>query len=170
MNIRLVLSAFFSVLAITCVAQSSYERSIGLRFGTGHYDWVGASYKQFIDADAAVEFNLGFSGNEKRWEGSDWDWSALSLSGSYQYHVDIPEVPGLKWFVGGGLSLYQGFSDMSDFSGFGAALFPLGGADYKFGNMPLNVTADLRPTIYIDGLKQRGGFFPNIGVAARYTF
>ncbi|MBK1439356.1 hypothetical protein JHJ32_05095 [Parapedobacter sp. ISTM3] len=170
MKIRLLLSALFSVCVMTSFAQSEYNQSVGLRFGAGHYDWIAASYKMFIARPAAVEFNLGFSGADRRWGGNDWNWSSLALSGTYQYHFDIPEVPGLKWFVGGGLSLYTAFSDLDDFQGFGVGIYPTGGADYKFDNIPLNLSADLRPTIYIDGLKQRGNFFPNLGIAARYTF
>ncbi|MFT4024308.1 MAG: hypothetical protein QM664_11050 [Flavihumibacter sp.] len=55
-------------------------------------------------------------------------------------------MPGLQWYIGGGVAAYNSFSNKDYYRGFGLGLFPTGGVDYKFGNIPLNVSADFRPT------------------------
>lgn len=171
MKIKLSFSLILLVMmSMSVFAQSEYSRSVGLRFGSGYYDWVAASYKTFISQPAALEFNVGFSSTSTALLGTDWGWTTLSLSAAYQHHFPISKVDGLKWFIGGGASLYNSFSDWDGYKGVGVGIFPTGGADYKFAKIPLNVTADVRPTVYIDNLDQNGSFFPSFGASARYTF
>ncbi|MET0243088.1 MAG: hypothetical protein ABW174_06455, partial [Flavitalea sp.] len=80
-----------------------------------------------------------------------------------------------KWFIGGGLTAVNAFNENSRYRGIGLALFPTGGAEYKFPRIPLAVSADLRPTFSIAGkFRDHPGineFYPgNVGIAARYTF
>jgi hypothetical protein len=149
-------------------AQSKYYQSaIGARVGAGYYDLFSASYKTFITEPGAIELNLGF-----RNYGLSNSWFDVSFSASYQHHFEIEAVEGLRWFIGGGIVAYNSFSSYSDHSGFGLGVFPTGGVDYKFANIPLNVSADIRPTIgLIRPYDYYNNFYlGNVGVSARYTF
>jgi len=156
------------IIASSVHAQSNYKSAIGGRFGSGYYDIFSASYKIFLgDSPEALEFNFGFRPYSRV-----YNWVDLSASASYQYHFDIKPVEGLKWFIGGGLTAYNSFSSDSRYSGFGLGIFPTGGVDYKFSEIPVNLSFDVRPTIslirpydYYDNF-----YFANFGLSARYTF
>jgi hypothetical protein len=145
--------------------ESSYQTAIGLRLGSGYFDVIAASLKTFLrETPGALELNLGL-------QPTTHDWTNLSFSVSYQYHFDIEAVNGLKWFVGGGFIAYNTFSNNDQYGGgFGFGLFPAGGLDYKFENIPLNLTADIRPTFsLVHPNDYYPEFYPNIGISARYT-
>ncbi|HLA52936.1 MAG TPA: hypothetical protein VK618_06515 [Flavitalea sp.] len=148
---------------------SEYKSAVGIRLGGGYYDVVAGSLKTFITKAGAIELNLGVRGDR----GFGYNWVNLSVSGSYQHHFDIPAVDGLKWFIGGGLTAYNSFSKYDAYDGFGLSIFPTGGADYKFENIPLNVSVDVRPSIQIvrpfDDI-YNGFYIGNFGAAVRYTF
>ncbi|MCF3111132.1 hypothetical protein LL912_20255 [Niabella sp. CC-SYL272] len=160
--------------AITSNAQSSYRQAIGARLSTHtEYEAFAASYKFFVSQPGAVELNLGF-GNKRYWDpryDDDRNTPGVSFSGTYQHHFPIKPVPGLKWFVGGGLVFFNTNSKQDRYDGFGMGIYPTGGVDYKFAKIPLNLSADIRPTIHItapDGYKTFYG--DAVGIAARYAF
>jgi hypothetical protein len=148
---------------------SNYKSAVGIRLGGGYYDVVAGSLKTFITEPGAIELNLGVRGDR----GFGYNWVNLSVSGTYQHHFEIPAVDGLKWFIGGGLTAYNSFSKYDERDGFGLSIFPTGGADYKFENIPLNVSVDVRPSIQIvrpyDDI-YNGFYIGNFGAAVRYTF
>lgn len=164
----MTLCAVFLFAAVTLQAQSTYKSAIGLRLGGGYYDIVAGSLKTFISKPGALEFNLGirpygYIGN---------NWVNVSASASYQHHFPIGNIDGFKWFVGGGLTVYNSFSDNRNYRGVGVGLFPTGGVDYKFAKIPLNVSADIRPTISVVTPYSHYNSFHagNGGIAVRYTF
>ncbi len=165
--------AIYLVIALTSIcfvgrSQNTYKTAVGLRVGGGYYDLIAASLKTFIgDSPGALEANIGF----RNYGYYGFSWFNVSASLSYQYHFDIPPVKGLRWFIGAGATAFNTFSSYSDYKGFGLGVFPTAGADYKFENIPLDVSADIRPTIgiikpytYYDNF-----YFGNFGIAARYT-
>lgn len=160
-------------LAIASQAQDgSYKNAIGGRLSTGYWDAIAASYKTFLSDQGAIELNLGF----RPYSGSR-DWVNVSFSAAYQHHFPIGKIEGFRWFIGGGISAFNSFSSNSDYAGFGLGIFPTGGVDYKFPGIPLNVTADIRPTILLvdplDGIYKdyyQQFYAGNLGVAVRYTF
>lgn len=160
-------------ISVVATAQGDYKNSVGLRIAPEtYYDLVAFSYKTFISDAGAIEFNAG-GGSEHRtyyWNNSYHNRNpfGLSVSGSYQHHFDIP-VQGLKWFVGGGLTAYNAFSGDSKYKGFGFGLYPTGGIDYKIPVIPLNVTADIRPTIFLANPDNDNDFKANFGISARYV-
>lgn len=167
---RNVLVAFVTMSALPTVnAQSGgdYKNGIGLRAGGGYYDLIAASYKTFITTPGAIELNLGM-----RPYSAYYNWVNLSFSASYQHHFPIGNIEGFRWFVGGGLTAFNSFSSNHDHRGFGLGIFPTGGVDYKFGNIPLNVSADIRPTIsLVEPYDYYGRFYAgNVGASVRYTF
>ena len=164
----LVMALMFLLSAASVKAQD-YKSAVGLRIGDGYYDLVSASLKTFLGkSPGALELNIGF----RDYGVIGYDWFNVSASLSYQYHFDIKAVEGLRWFVGAGVTAFNTFSSDQYYRGFGLGVFPTGGVDYKFTKIPLDVSADIRPTIgiikpydYYDDF-----YIANFGVAARYTF
>lgn len=146
---------------------SDYKSAVGLRLGSTYYDVLSFSYKTFITEQGAIELNGGFGA---RGYSNGYHATTLSGAASYQHHFDIKPVDGLKWFVGGGATIFNTFSDYDTYKGFGFGIFPTGGVDYKFAAIPLSLTADVRPTFNITGPSYYNSFYGNFGIAARYTF
>jgi hypothetical protein len=159
-------------------AQTTYHSAIGLRLGTGYYDLISVSYKTFLsESPGAIELNFGVkpAGNNRTGccVPDDNSNTMISFSASYQYHVPITSLPGFQWFIGGGLTLTNTFSDNSAYRGIGFGLFPTGGADYKFGKIPLAVSVDIRPTFRVASpayYNYEDFYFPDFGFSGRYTF
>ena len=162
--------------AIASYAQESdgdYRGAIGGRVGTSFYDLLSVSFKTFVSGNGAIELNGGFGirGYAGYYGGYYYDDRPFSLSASaaYQHHFNIP-VRGLKWFVGGGLTVAQSFSDNDALKEFNFGLFPTGGIDYKIPRIPLNVSADIRPTFFVTNPSIYNDVVASFGVSARYTF
>ncbi len=147
-------------------AQGDYKSAIGGRLGTTYYDIISVSFKTFITKSGALELNGGFGTRSYAYD------NATSVSGavSYQHHFPIKSVDGLKWFIGGGVTIFDAFSEYEHYDGFGFGIFPTGGVDYKFPKIPLNVSADVRPTFHITSPDYYNSFYTNLGLSARYTF
>lgn len=173
--------ALLGAFVVAANAQDSeYKSAIGARLSSGYYDLLSASYKTFVSTHGAIELNLGFRPRSYKYGGDRTNWVTMAFSAAYQHHFPIKPVPGLQWYVGGGLTAYNSFSNNDNYRGFGLGLFPTGGVDYKFGNIPLNLSADFRPTFrlvdpydnsnigYYDGYRSFDG--GNVGVSVRYTF
>lgn len=157
------------IIALSVDAQSDYKNAIGGRFGTTYYDVFSGSFKTFITKPGALEFNLGVGG---RSYDHDYRTFAVSASAAYQHHFPIGKIEGFKWYVGGGLMVYNASNDSphGDYDGFGFGIFPTGGVDYKIKSIPLAVSADVRPTIFIAAPGYYNSYYGNFGIAARYTF
>jgi len=150
-------------------AQSTYKSAIGARLSGTYYDNFAFSYKFHVTNPGAIELNAGF-GSYGRYPGyyNDKRPFFVSFSGAYQHHFDIP-VDGLRWFIGGGATVYHASSKNDAYVGTGFGIFPTGGIDYKFAKIPLNLTADFRPTFFVTTHEYYNHFYPNAGIAARYT-
>lgn len=157
-------------VSFAATAQGDYQRSIGIRIAPEtYYDLFSFSYKTFLSDAGAFEFNAGGGTRGYYYSSHRYHPFSLSVSGTYQHHFDIP-VNGLKWFVGGGLTAYHAFSDGSRYRGFGFGFYPTGGIDYKFPLIPLNLTADYRPTIFFARPDYYDSFHAsNFGISARYV-
>jgi hypothetical protein len=126
------------MVALFCTVQTlsaqEYKSAIGAKLG---YGLVG-SYKTFLNEKAALDIFAGIG------------WGNSFLGGVYyQHHMPIGSVPGLQWFVGGGVSFWS-FSSGVGFGGY----YELGiagdiGLDYAFENIPLNLSVDYAPTFVI---------------------
>lgn len=162
----ILVAVLTAMIGFSSFAQSTYKSAIGGRFGTTYYDIGSVSYKFFVAEPSAIELNLGLG--SKSYGFYDGNTTTAHFSGAYQHHFKIP-VEGLRWFVGGGAVVYNTFSDYDDLDGFGIGFFPTGGIDYKFANIPLNLSADVRPTFMVSRPDYYDSFEPNVGVAVRYT-
>lgn len=156
-------------------AQSDYSKAIGARVSPpSNYDMIAFSFKTFISDAGAIELNAGFGSNRVPGWGTynNFNTSSGSISGTYQHHFPIKPVEGLQWYIGGGVSLVNTFSKHDEFEGISVGFYPTGGADYKFKKIPLNVSADYRPTFFVARPDQGWNSFigEQFGIAARYTF
>ena len=136
-----------------------YKSAIGLRLGYP----ASISYKQFISERGALEAFLGTRGY------SAYRWTNIGLA--YQHHTVIPDVEGLKWYYGGGASLFfwnydKGFDGDGNLS---IGILGTLGLDYKFTTAPINLSVDWMPLIFLNGYDSgpRGGYG---ALSARYTF
>ncbi|MFT3902717.1 MAG: hypothetical protein QM727_06065 [Niabella sp.] len=167
-------SLLVALMAICCLAnaQSTYQQSIGVRLNPPSiYEAFAGSFKTFLGVHPALEFNLGVGGDTYYYSSADYRTTTLSVSATYQHHFDIKSVKGLKWYVGGGSTVFHSSSGHKPFKGTSLGFYPTGGADYKFAKIPLNVSADWRPTFLVAKTKQYSNFYADgIGASARFTF
>lgn len=164
-KIALLLIVAFSFSGIINAQRGgNYKTALGIRFGNTYYDAFSFSYKNFTTKNGALELNVGFGSRGY----DDYSASTMQFALGYQWHFDFP-VEGLKWFVGGGATLFNTFSDGEKYSGFGFGIFPTGGIDYKVNSIPLNLSFDLRPTFLIASPSYYNSAYSNVGLAIRYT-
>ncbi|MBX3239220.1 MAG: hypothetical protein KIT80_10590 [Chitinophagaceae bacterium] len=168
---NVLLGLVFLLVSATVMGQSDYKAAIGGRLApTSYYDFMAFSYKAFVTDAGALEFNAGGGRRGYYYEGRNRHPFTIAASGSYQHHFKIP-LNGLQWFVGGGLTAYNAFHGNTHFKGFGFAFFPLGGIDWKVPNIPLNLSADYRPSIFVTRPSYLGDSFEatQFGFSVRYT-
>lgn len=154
-------------MALLCLASSahsqSFDSAVGLRLGTP----FAVSYKTFISEDAAIEGYLGYRNYGYGFGLGSSTW--LSVNGLYQIHNDIESLDGLQWYYGGGGGIHN-FS----FAGASTTFFGVTGVvglSYTLEDLPLNVSIDWVPGVFIGGGGSGvggfgGGYF---GLAARYV-
>jgi hypothetical protein len=132
---------------------STYTTALGVKFYPG-----AISLKHFVDNTVALE---GI--------GSFWDYG-FRVTGLYEFHYDIRDVQGLKWYIGPGV--HVGFYNNLDNHG-GATSFGIDGVlglDYKFTGAPINMSLDWQPSFEF-GNNFNNGFAGNWGgLGIRYTF
>lgn len=157
------------LIAIGCFSatysQSTYKSAIGLRAGYP----IAVSYKQFITDPGAIEAfagHVGYTG-----------YGFFALGGLYEHHFPIGSIEGFHWYVGGGLGLNlwhfgNGIANADGYSSTNLSILGVGGVDYKFSNIPLNLSADVMPAFFIgSNLYYSSAFRAGYGaVSARYTF
>ena len=148
------------IIAITTTVFSSlysqdYKTALGLRLSSnGPAVNNSVTLKHFVNPKLAVEALFTF---DKR----------AAIGGLLEVHNDMPSTEGLKWFYGAGA--YLGFD--SDKTHTDRALMGaqgIIGLDYKFTNLPLNLTLDWKPELnIIDNIN----FEPAaVGFSLRFTF
>ena len=172
MKRKLTFTLALALATASLFAQSDYKQSIGARISpASNYDLFAVSYKTFLAEQPALEFNIGFGGSRYGYLLDNYRSTTLSASAAYQHHFAIKPVPGLKWYVGGGLTVFHSSSKYDGYKGVSVGVFPTGGADYKFEKIPLAVSADWRPTFLVAKTDQYNGFYGDgFGISARYTF
>lgn len=165
---KLIVLVVFLV-GFTAAFAQDYQRAIGLRAG---WDY-GISYKHFINDHAAIEGVATF----RSWGVPGYRYNYTRLMGLYLHHMPISGVDGLRWYVGGGASMSFWGGQYRDWNkafgtNYATTNFSIHGAvglDYKFADIPINLSVDFMPTITIGGW--RSGFGADYGAfAVRYTF
>lgn len=157
-TITKALTLFFALTITTQVAFSqSYNSAIGLRFGYP----TSVSYKKFFKEDLAFEGIVGFRG----YTGYSW----INIAAAIQKHNAISSTEGLSWYYGAGAGVYlysYDFVTTESSTGFGIQGYL--GLDYKFADIPLNLSVDWVPTFFLAGYGSGfGGGYG--GLSARYV-
>lgn len=152
---------FLAGFAVAAEAQS-YQNAIGLRLGLPN----SVSFKHFLNERGAVEIYGGFR---------NYTYSGFYNVGVlYQQHKPIESVEGLQWYVGGGAAAYFWHYDAAFGTAGGSSSVALQGClglDYKFADIPLNLSIDWVPTIFLTGYYSNNRFAPDYGaLSARYVF
>ena len=144
------------------VQAQTYETAIGLRLGLP----TSLTVKHFITDSHALEGYVGFRGRN----GYNW----FHISGAYLIHNPIEDVDNLLWYFGGGATIFfwnfdDGFLNAGNFSSTSIGVQGYIGLDYSFDDVPINLSVDWVPTIYL-GDSFSTGFSGGFGaLAVRYT-
>jgi hypothetical protein len=155
MKIQKFLLAALLCLAFTLSTEglhaqgATYDSAIGLRLGYP----LSVSYKKFFSEDLAGEANIGF--------GSSWyGYGGINISIAAQKHssLNIDELENLQWYIGAGA--------LADFDEFRTGIGVQGyiGLDYKFDEIPLNLTLDFIPTIFLNDYYRTFASYGSLGV------
>lgn len=154
----IAIATFLGVCSTGSSAKAQeYGNAIGIKFGT----YSGITYKLFVSRENAIEAGFTFGNN------------TLGFTGSYQFFFPIKEVPHLNWFVGGGghLIFISGhnslWNDSNHDNNIALGVNGVGGVEYKFPEIPLNIGAELGPCI---NLADETKLNVHLGIFARYTF
>ena len=144
-----LLFCLISLITLASKAQD-YKTAAGIRLGPNSaYITAGLTIKHFLNEKAAIEGIVGLN-------------NGLGICGLYEIHFPIDAVKNLKWFAGAGG--YVAFRSSSTYVG-GAGIV---GLDYKFEDIPLNITLDWKPELnLIGGVRFESS---GLGLSARYTF
>ena len=158
---RLLLLVLVFFTAATVAHAQQYDRAIGLRFGYP----LSVSYKKFINSNDAIELYAGYRGWRR--------YRAFSLNGAYQIHRDFPDVRGLQWYYGGGAGIQLWEYDFYDRGSATVSLSGYLGLEFLIPDVPLTLSVDWRPTIYL-GTQRDDGFhnfsLSSGALAVRYIF
>lgn len=152
----LFLALAFGLITFVSADAQVYKSAIGARLGYP----LSASYKTFISNSSALEGYVGFRGY------SAYRW--ISINGAYLIHRPIEGVTNLQWYFGGGAGVYfytydTGFFEPGSSTSFGLQGYI--GLDYTFEDLPLNLTVDWIPTIFLNGFNNGfGGSYGSLGV------
>lgn len=149
MKSKLLISfLFLTAFAITSKAQD-YRFAAGIRLSNSTPTLNNAvSVKYFATETSAIEGIVSFG-------------SRFGIGGLLEIHKPLKQ-DGLHWFYGGGA--YVGFEGGSTYLG------PTGmiGLDYKFPNLPLNLSLDWKPELDI---MPKIRFVPDaFALSARFAF
>lgn len=152
--------AVFTLLMVftPTVHAQEYRSAVGARLGYP----LSISYKHFINDSHAFEAYAG-----ARWF-SGYSW--MNVSAAYLVHkpLELEGFEGLQWYFGGGASVY--FWNFGAFLGENYSTTTVGvqgyiGLDIALPNVPLNVTADWAPTLFVNGYGSGfGGGYGSVGV------
>ena len=148
---KLLVTLFIiSSFSMASLHAQDYKLGLGIRFSNASPTLSNSfSVKYFLNENNAIDGLISFGG------------SRFGIGGLYEIHAPLNATAGLKWYYGAGA--YVGFQDHDTYLG------PTGvvGLDYKFQNIPLNLSLDWKPELDII---PRINFVPDaFGLTARFT-
>ncbi len=150
-----LLLVLIAVVGISFAANA--QNALGVRLGGGQGYNAELSFQKGLGA-SRLEFDLGWHNFENS--------SAFSFAALYQYHMDIPAVPNLGWFVGVGGKLDYWSAAPKDNVGLGIA--GQAGLDYYFKAVPIQLSLDIRPCFYL--IPSTNFHWGDIALGIRYVF
>ncbi|MEO6731012.1 MAG: hypothetical protein ABIN01_07325 [Ferruginibacter sp.] len=143
---------FISIITLFSIASKAqeYKTAVGIRLGPNSPAIApGFTIKHFLDEQHAVEAIVGIN-------------SGIGVCALYEWHFPITAVPHLQWFAGAGA--YAAYRSSTSYIG-GAGIV---GVDYKFPDIPLNISIDWKPELNI--IESVGFDASGVGFSARFTF
>lgn len=150
---------FAIVFTVNKASAQDYKTAIGLRLSSSQAIVNNSvSVKHFLNEKTAIEGLFTFG-------------DPLAISGLIEIHQPVG-ASGVKWFYGGGgyigfLKTYNPNKDRNETDVHFGAQGVLG-LDYKFQNIPLNLSLDWKPEL---NLVSDINFEPAaVGFTARFTF
>lgn len=168
------ISLFFLLLGASfTLSAQDYQMALGARAGSP----FSISYKHFLNERDAIEVVGGTWGYSNRVYDYSYRW--YHVGAAYLVHkplnVDWDGFESLKWYFGGGGSIYFWTWDDSIYlenDRFSSTSFGIQGyigLDYVFEDIPLNLSLDWSPSIFINGYNSGfGAGFGSLGI--RYAF
>jgi len=150
MKKRLFITLLLGIGIHTVNAQTKGNPQVGLRLGLP----FGGTARYFFDDANAVEGIAGvYSGT-------------FTVTGLYERHFDLSALTteGFGWFIGGGA--HMGTRETDGNVKFIAGVDGIGGIDYTFPTLPLNLSLDWKPAIHFNTSSDLTDF----AVSVRYTF
>ena len=149
MQKSICLLALLTIISIAATAQS-YTTAAGIRLGPNTAAISpGLTIKHFISDNTALEGIVGIN-------------NGLGICALYEKHFGINAVENLQWYAGGGG--YAAFRNKTSSIGVAGII----GLDYKFDQIPLNISLDWKPELNI--ISKVGFEASAVGVSARFTF
>ena len=146
----ILLLVLASVAYTNSIQAQNYKTALGIRFSS-HDATINnsLSLKYFVNSSTAVEALFSFS-------------DPVAIGALLEKHNALSgSGQGLTWFYGAGL--FVGFGGTRNFGPQGIV-----GLDYKFTNIPLNLSLDWKPELSI--VKDFSFEPAAIGASVRFTF
>lgn len=160
---KIILSAFMLMgLAFSTQAQEISKNALGLRLGDNDGFGGELSYQRGLSDNNRLELDLG-------WRNSN-NVDAFKLTGVYQWVWNIDG--GFNWYagVGGGVGNWSidapGVDDSKTFAFVAGDL----GIEYKFDEVPIQLSLDIRPELYFSDNYYGDNFGPDLALGIRFTF
>ncbi|MEP7108930.1 MAG: hypothetical protein ABI760_13135 [Ferruginibacter sp.] len=149
MKKTLLLVSIITFFSFSIKAQE-YKTAVGIRLGPNSPAISpGFTIKHFLDEQHAVEGIVAVN-------------SGIGFCALYEWHFPVTSVEHLHWFAGAGA--YAAYRSNTSFIG-GAGIV---GVDYKFPDIPLNISIDWKPELNI--IESVGFEASGVGFSARFTF
>lgn len=157
------------VLCSNSMNAQNYKSAVGARLG---YPFA-ASFKKFVGESGAFELIAGTHGRRYNYYGGSYGWRWWMVGAAFQKHnglnLNIDGLENLQWYYGAGASAYfWSFDDYYYNDGYASTSFGIQGylgLDYKFENIPLNISLDWVPTVFLNGYGSGfGGGYGTLGV------
>lgn len=166
--LRITLILALVIGGLSTAKSQDYTSSVGLRLGSP----IAASYKMFLGGSSnALEAFVSYRSYSNTVLGTRYGWTWIGVGAAYQIHKDIPSVDGLMWYFGGGASVvFYSYDEFYADDNDNLAIGIQGnlGLDYKFADLPINLSVDWVPTFYINGFNN--GFGAGYGaLSVRYV-
>lgn len=160
---KIILSAVAIVgFAFFAQGQEIAKNALGLRFGDNDGFGGEISYQRGLSENNRLELDLG-------WRNSN-HVDAFKLVGTYQWiwHID----GGFNWYAGAGAGLGSWSYDHQGVDDSGTFFLAAGqiGIEYGFSEIPLLLSLDFRPELYIGDGWRGDDFGPDIALGIRFKF
>jgi len=169
---KYILSILFFTLTTSVLAQE-YKNSTGIRIGKTD----GVTYKRFLAENGAIEFMLGFGGQDK----------GMQFYSIYQWHNQIPtpitENLYLYYGVGGHAGYIKTYNNRNYYVNDSTiandsdkkTYYAIGvdgviGLEYQIFTVPMTVSMELKPYFEYYGLRYTQFSFWDFGFTVKYIF